>query len=184
MSDDLGGVFRRTRRGYETRFGPPAATLLASLLGAVRARLQDSAPGPTGDPLDELIRPGGERLPDDAVLARLLPDGYRDDAGASAEFRRLTEGELRAAKIAAATTVIDQLANAADGRIVLDEAAAELWLTALNDLRLAYGTQLGVTEDIVDEFQTLNPGQDRWTQLLLYEWLGVMQDSLVNAVAG
>ena len=32
------------------------------------------------------------------MLARLLPDGYRDDPEAAGEFRRYTESALRSAK--------------------------------------------------------------------------------------
>ena len=53
-------------------------------------------------------------LPDDPVLARLLPDAYPDDAAAAGEFRRYTESGLRSGKVAAARTVLDTLPE--DGR--------------------------------------------------------------------
>ena len=42
--------------------------------------------------------------PEDPVLARLLPDGYRDDPEAAGEFRKYTEPSLRSAKHQAAQT--------------------------------------------------------------------------------
>ena len=59
-------------------------------------------------------RPGHARrtIP---VLARLLPDAYRDDTEAAGEFRRFTEQDLRSGKVAAARTVLDTLPPRAAG---------------------------------------------------------------------
>ncbi len=70
-------------------------------------------PGPAdesgGDPLAELFADGPSEPPSDPVLRRLFPDAYVDPEGAerpeeaeeqrthSAEFRRYTENDLRAA---------------------------------------------------------------------------------------
>ena len=53
-------------------------------------------------------RPAG-LPPEDPVLARLLPDAYRDDPEAAGEFRRYTEQDLRSGKVAAAQTVLATL---------------------------------------------------------------------------
>ena len=114
--------------------------------------------------------------PDDPVVARLFPDGYRDDPVAAAELRALTEDDLRAAKLDAARTVAGSLAE----RVVLDGETAGVWLAALNDVRLALGTRLGVTEDTYDALGELVPDDP----LYLYDWLTWLQERLVNAVAG
>jgi len=80
------------------------------------------------------------------VLARLLPDGYRDDAEAAGEFRRYTEPALRNAKYQAAQEMLDTLPESG-GRIQLTRDQALSWLKALNDVRLALGVRLGVTEE-------------------------------------
>jgi hypothetical protein len=126
--------------------------------------------------------------PRDPVLARLLPDAYRDDSAAAGEFRRLMDGELRARKVSALRRLLDDLAVGArrrrDGlRVELDDVAAELWLYALTDVRLVLGTTLGVTEDMDDERATLEPTSPRHAQLAIYDWVTWLQDALVRAVS-
>ena len=74
----------------------------------------------------------------------MLPDAYPDDPDASSEFRRYTEKDLRAGKVAAAKTVLATLPEGG-GRISLSESQAQVWLRALNDIRLALGVRLGIT---------------------------------------
>ena len=63
-----------------------------------------------------------------------------------AEFRRYTEASLRDGKRAdAAGRCCD---TAVPGRIELDAEQAQAWLRALNDVRLALGTRLDVTEEV------------------------------------
>ncbi|HKB30982.1 MAG TPA: DUF2017 domain-containing protein [Streptosporangiaceae bacterium] len=120
-------------------------------------------------------------LPDDPALARLLPDAYPDDPGASGEFRRYTEKDLRAAKIAAARTVLDTLPEGG-GRIRLSQPQAEIWLRAINDIRLALGVRLSITEDMYEEMGRIKPDDARYTVLAVYDWLSGTQESLVHAL--
>jgi hypothetical protein len=121
--------------------------------------------------------------PDDPVLARLLPDAYRDDPGASSEFRRYTEGDLRLRKCDNARMVRADIDEAgAEGHMVLDERHAQAWLGALNDLRLALGTNLGVTEDLDEYAESLEPDDPRLAMLSVYHWLGMLQESLVESL--
>jgi len=119
--------------------------------------------------------------PDDPVLARLLPDAYRDDPEAAGEFRRYTEQGLRSGKVAAAQTVLDTL-PAEGGQVRLGPEDAQAWLRALNDVRLAIGTVLGITEDYEDELETASWADPRSAYLEVYHWLGYLQDSLVRAL--
>ena len=73
------------------------------------------------------------------VLARLLPDAYRDDPDAAGEFRRFTESGLRSGKAQCAQTLLDTL-PASGGRVKLTSQEAEAWLRSLNDVRLALGS--------------------------------------------
>ena len=135
------------------------------------------------DPLAAMVGMTGGPVerPDDPALARLLPDAYGDDEAAATEFRRFTEGDLRAGKRANATVVLATLAPLTDtgGRLVLDRDEVDAWLGCLNDLRLVLGTRLEVTEetDLVPE------GDDpRSHALQVYGWLGWLQESLLSCV--
>jgi hypothetical protein len=130
------------------------------------------------------VAPGPEstRRPDDPVLARLLPDAYADP-GAAGEFRRLTQDELLGGKIRRISAVIDALRAAPGGHVVLDDDAAETWLAALNDLRLAVGTRMGLRADL--DPTPVPPGEHAAArQRFAFEWLGLLQETLVEAVAG
>jgi hypothetical protein len=119
--------------------------------------------------------------PQDPVLARLLPDAYRDDPEAAGEFRRYTEQGLRSGKVAAAQTVLATL-PAEGGQVRLGPEDAQAWLRALNDVRLAIGTVLGITEDYEDELEAASWTDPRSAYLEVYHWLGYLQDSLVRAL--
>jgi hypothetical protein len=127
-------------------------------------------------------------VPNDPVLLRLLPDAYRDDGEAAAEFRRLTDGDLRAAKRAGLSRIVTDLGNAATQRgggvrIDLDEDGVSAWLPPLTDLRLTLGTRIGVTED-AEERDNIPVGSARYAELATYDWLSWFQDALVRAVIG
>ena len=133
-------------------------------------------------PRDELAEltgliTGPASKPDDPVLARLLPDFSPDDAALSGALRSLHEPELIAAKSGAATVVLQTLPPSG-GRVELDAAAADAWLAALNDVRLALGTALDVSEDMPDE---LPPDDPRAGHLGVYHWLTYVQDGLVQS---
>ena len=87
-------------------------------------------------------------------------------------MRALIEDALRAAKQASAQALLETLPD--DGRVSLDAEAAEQWLTALNDLRLALGTAIGVTEE---SEESDDPDLD------VYHWLTFLQVTLVEAVS-
>ncbi|MBC8093826.1 MAG: DUF2017 domain-containing protein, partial [Pseudonocardia sp.] len=115
--------------------------------------------------------------PDDRVLARLLPDFTTEDADLAAGLRSIHEPELIEAKDAAATLVLDTLPETG-GKIELTVAEADTWLAALNDVRLALGTALDVSEDMPDE---LDPDDPRSAHLGVYHWLTFVQDALVQS---
>ncbi len=122
--------------------------------------------------------------PEDPVLARLFPDAYHDDVDAASEFRRYTENDLRLRKCDHARTVRADIAASAShgGHIVLADPHVQAWLGALNDLRLALGTDLGVGEDVDDFADSLEPDDPRFTTLVIYRWLGELLESLVESL--
>jgi len=121
-------------------------------------------------------------LPSDPVLARLLPDAYRDDPEASGEFRRYTEQGLRSGKTAAARTVLATLPPKG-GRVRLSRPEAQAWLRALNDVRLALGTRLEVTDDFDEQVAHMGPGDPRAAYVGVYQWLAFLQETLVLALS-
>ncbi|MDN0197116.1 DUF2017 domain-containing protein [Streptomyces sp. S.PNR 29] len=162
-------------------------------------------PGPAedapDDPLADLFAEGPSEPPADPVLRRLFPDAYSDPEEVpaspqeaeerraySAEFRRFTENDLRAGKRDNALAVIrslDELASAGEGGAVLKLSAEESqrWLGALNDLRLAIGSRLEITdEDETDLLYRLPDEDPRKPMVMAYLWLGGLQETLVSTL--
>jgi hypothetical protein len=164
------------------------ASLLRFLVGEVLTLVApEGSPSRATEDLADLEalldEPGASpREPEDPVLARLLPDGYRDDPEAAGEFRRYTESSLRSAKQQAAQEMLDTLPDEG-GRIQLTQEQAVSWLKALNDVRLALGVKLGVTEDFEEQWAGLKPDDPQWSAFEVYAWLGLVQESLVRALA-
>ncbi|OZV82943.1 hypothetical protein CA850_05355 [Micromonospora echinospora] len=124
---------------------------------------------------------------DDPVVGRLFPDVYADDPASSAEVRRYTEGDLKTAKIDQAGAILAALPGNEGGEVRLDAEAAEAWLRALNDARLAMGVRLGVKEgtdlgEELDDAVAADPSSTRVFQLSVYAYLGYLQESLLNAL--
>jgi hypothetical protein len=191
---DLMGGFRARRKGGVTaKFAASQAGIIRALVSQVEELVGDPADSASaaasqrgaGGPLDDVAallgQPGPDRPPDDPVLARLLPDAYRDDTEAAGEFRRFTEQDLRSDKLAAARTVLDTLPEQG-GKVELSEEDAQVWLRALNDVRLALGVRLDITEDTAQRSQDLDPADPRAAYLWVYDWLTYLQETLVRAL--
>lgn len=153
--------------------------LAEELLGIIEpAGSVDTA---SDDPLAALVGlPSGEvSPPDDPVLKRLLPDAYGDDDAASSDFRRYTDADLRATKRGHATVVVETVPEGG-GPLALDRDQCDAWLGALNDMRLALGTSLAVTEETdPDDFPEDHPARQA---LEVYGWLGWLQESLLSCL--
>ena len=209
--EDLMAGFRHTSGGATARFAAGQAAIIRDLVGQVvelvggDAQADDPVLGPEDVATasqrwredgqvgaDELAAMTGmtdnpevaadAELPDDPVLARLLPDAYSDNPEASDEFRRYTEPGLRSGKAAAARTVLATL-PASGGRVRLTEPEAQAWLRALNDVRLALGTRLGVTDDFDEQVADMAPDDPRSPYVGVYQWLAYLQESLVQALS-
>ncbi|WP_173528981.1 DUF2017 domain-containing protein [Nonomuraea antri] len=162
--------------GIIAEFEAAEVSLLRSLVSMVLGLVE---PGQTSDdPLERALGIGAGEAPSDPVLARLFPAAYADEKEAS-EFRRYTEATLRDGKRADARTVFD---TARSGRNELDPEQAQAWLRALNDVRLALGTKLDVTEEIHDEIAGMDEDDPRYPAFVTYDWLTYLQDSLVRAL--
>ena len=173
--------FKRKRGGVlAADVDPVEADVLTAVVADLLALLGDGEEEEDGDPLAAMVglSSGPVAAPTDPALARLLPDAYGDDEEAAQEFRRYTEGDLRAGKRANATAVLASLAPLAGrgGRLVLDRDEADAWLGCLNDLRLVLGTRLEVTEETELDVHGDDP---RAQALQVYGWLGWLQESLL-----
>ena len=150
--------------------------------GMVTARLDPAEAGVLGlllEQLDQLLTADSDDVGDDPVIARLLPEGHRGDPALAADYRELTESALRGGKADDLATVRATLSpDGGDLRLDLDQAGA--WLRTTNDLRLALGTRLDITED-TEPPEDLTEERDH--QLGVYYWLTALQSSLVDALA-
>lgn len=109
-----------------------------------------------------------------AAPARLFPQAYPDDPGATEDFARRVGPGLRDRKIENADLVATSLSLTSP--IALGRVIAERWLPVLTDLRLLIADRLGIEADE-------DPIPD--DQLgLIYVWLGGVQEELVSALGG
>ena len=160
---------------------PKERTVLASLAASLAEMLEPSGTAAAeSDPLAALVgmsSNGPIDKPDDPALRRLLPDAYADADGA-AEFRRFTDADLRAEKVANLRRILDGAA-ASGGvvRIELDEVDG--WLAGLNDIRLVLGERLDMTEER-EHLEQLDAGDPRVPLLAAYDWLSEMQEWIVQ----
>jgi hypothetical protein len=112
---------------------------------------------------------------EDPALRRLFPPAY-DDPELNKEYGELTGGQLAAGRERAL-----QHLEATVDREVLSAQDADLWLRALNDVRLVLGTRLDVTEDL--DWDGLSPQDPRAPELALYAYVSWIQEQLVEASA-
>ena len=189
--------------GFEPRRGGGAVATLtgfeADLLRSLASQLVEllrnevAAPAESDDPLEKLLDFSGPTTePDDPVLARLFPTAYPDDEEAAGEFRRFTEGALRDSKARSAVLIIDMLEEAGlpkelteDGLVIdveLDPEQAAAWMRSLTDVRLALATRLGVEEGDDDYWLALPDDDPRTHVHDIYEWVGYLQETLVQSL--
>lgn len=125
---------------------------------------------------------------EDPAIARLVPDAYRDDPEAAAEFRRLTQDDLLDRRRDDAAAVLSSLrrdgvtlrpedVDRADAEtafvIELDAAVLAAWLRTLTSVRLVMATRLGIVSD---------EDQDDDPRFGVYNWLGFRLEGLLQAV--
>ena len=192
MSDGFqrrrGGGVVATLSGFEADLLRSLASQLVELL-----RNETAAPHSSDDPLERLLDFSGPTTePEDPVLARLFPTAYPHDEEAAGEFRRFTEGALRDSKAEGAVLIIDTLEEAglpaeleADGLVVdveLDQGDAVTWMKSFTDIRLALATRLGIEEDDEDTWMALPDEDPRAHVYDIYQWMGYLQETLVEAL--
>ncbi|MGH2815467.1 MAG: DUF2017 family protein, partial [Actinomycetota bacterium] len=111
------------------------------------------------DQLRSVLAEGG----DEPVNQRLFPPAYLDvaDVEHDTEYHRLMHDDLVKEKLANLDLVTDTLARGSTSvrrwTIELTDEEATAWLGVLNDLRLALGVRLDITEDFDGDVDDSDP---------------------------
>jgi hypothetical protein len=171
--------FRRVRGRFKVTLSANEVTLIRTLMEQLLELMGELPPGDPG--LAELGISENREAPDDPVLARLFPDGYAEDDESAVEFRRYTESSLRDGKHEAAEVVLQSVRS--EGEITLDADGAQAWLRALNDIRLALGTRLEITEESYERMDEVDWEDPRYAMYSTYDWLTFLQESLIRALS-
>ena len=179
-----------TFTGFEADLLRSLASQMVELLRNERAE----PAAPTADAFEAMMAEfsGATTIPEDPVLARLFPTAYTDDEESAADFRRFTESGLRDGKASAAGSIIDTLEDAGlppelteDGLVIdveLTHAEAEAWMRAFTDIRLALATRLGVEAGDEHYWHSLPDDDPRAQAHDIYEWVGYLQETVVEAL--
>ena len=116
-------------------------------------------------------------IPQDAIKERLFPRAFDQDDDESS-FRSLVGDDLAAAKRQAVADVGTTLGEAGPVEVSLEPAQVETWLRLLTDLRLAIGTRLEVTEEVMGA--EVDPSHPDAAALSVLHWLGWIQGSILE----
>lgn len=173
---------------YETRLEEHEVVLLTSLVQQLADLLGEGrGASRPDDPFERWAREFDASVEldhDDPLIRRLFPDAY-DDAAAAADFRRYTEDAQRRTRLDHARVVLDDLARCADGSRPLRVASGhvEAWLTTVNALRLSLAVRLGIDDEQTHTELLALPARDPRAYVVgLYEWLGLVLESLLEAL--
>jgi len=133
------------------------------------------------DQLRSVLAEGG----DEPVNQRLFPPAYLDvaDIEHDTEFHRLMHDDLVTEKLANLDLVTESLARGSTSvrrwTVELTAGEAAAWLGVLNDLRLALGVRLDITEDFDGDVDDTDP---RAPALRLLSYLGWLEEQLLDAL--
>jgi hypothetical protein len=162
------------------------------MVGSMVGMLDERESSSPADELEEItgMRTGNSTAPEDATMGRLLPDFFRPQtdhpAGSAAAdslnsaLRSLHEPAIIDAKRDAAQCLLDTCPDGG-GRFELTEAEANAWIAAVNDVRLALGSMLGIGPEGPDRLPAEHPMAGH---LDVYQWLTVLQEYLVLGLMG
>lgn len=126
--------------------------------------------------MESLLRDQDEQ---DTVNRRLFPDAYEEEADERA-FRELVGDELTEGKIAAVQQVREQLGATGGVEVELEDGSVDAWLACLTDMRLALGTRLEITEEVMQA--DIDPDDPAAGGLAVLHWLGWIQGSVLEAL--
>jgi hypothetical protein len=172
---------------YRSALDAHEAALLKNLVASMIGLLEERESSSPQDELEQItgMKTGNSERPDNATLQRLLPDFSKpDDDGQkaadslNAALRSLHEPSIIDAKRVAAQQLLESLPYDG-GKLELTEDAANAWVAAVNDLRLALGTMLDIQPNGPDRLPDDHPLAPH---LDVYQWLTVLQEYLVLAL--
>jgi hypothetical protein len=124
--------------------------------------------------MNEMLEAGA---PTDPVVERLFPRAYEEETDESS-YRQMIGSDLERSKKKALDRLADGLGKEGPMDLSLSHDEAEDWLTALTDIRLAIGTRIDVTEDIMSD--ELDPNDPKAPALAVLHWLGWVQESMIE----
>jgi hypothetical protein len=133
------------------------------------------------DQLRTVLGEGG----DEPVNQRLFPPAYLDvaDIDNDSEYHRLMHDDLVKEKLTNLDLVTDTLARGSNSvrrwTVELTDEEATAWLGVLNDLRLALGVRLDITEDFDGDVDDTDPNAPA---LRLLSYLGWLEEQLLDAL--
>jgi hypothetical protein len=168
------------------------AALLKNLATAMIGLLDERESSSPADELEEItgIKTGNADPPNDPTLRRLLPDFYRHDDedtappdapdSLNAALRSLHEPDIVNAKRVAAQRLLSTVPDDG-GRFELTEDDANLWIAAVNDIRLTLGVMLEVGPAGPERLPADHPLAVHFD---VYQWLTVLQEYLVLVLMG
>lgn len=203
-------AFRRVDDRVVCQFEPAELSLLSGLISQLIELLLESSPPAGGpgtawlsdddpdesDPVDDedqiFARLEREMVSEDdfdyepvgdPVLQRLFPNPYPDDPAAGHDFQRFTHTAQLDDKVNAARAVLADLEGIqAHGRCEVCGSHTTGWLKTLTNLRLALAVRLDIRDaDDADHVSELPEDDPRSWTFSIYEWLGWVQESLLNA---
>jgi hypothetical protein len=122
---------------------------------------------------------------DEPVNQRLFPPAYLDvaDVEHDAEYQRLMHDDLVKEKLAnldlVGATLARGTASVRRWTVELTGEEAAAWLAVINDLRLALGVRLDITEDFDGDVDDADP---RAPALRLLSYLGWLEEQLLEAL--
>lgn len=113
------------------------------------------------------------------VTNRLFPQAFEDPVN-EADYRDLVGGELRRVKMDGLSEMATKLGSAGHAELELDADECATWLAVVTDMRLAIGTKLEVTEEVMSaEPDPRDPGA---AGLNLMHWLGWLSERMIAAL--
>ncbi len=160
---------RKSRGRLVVTLYAPEVEVLRDLAGQLESLFEGGVPERGGDPTRD----------------RLFPRAYLDPTEDEAEtqWQRVVHGDLVREKSATLAALVESLDDGKVKRnetveITLAPEVVEQWVGALNDVRLALGVVLEVTEDE----PVVAPDDPRAQGFELYHWLTWLQGSLVEVL--
>jgi hypothetical protein len=167
-----------TFSGFEADLLRSLASQMVELLRNERAE----PAVPTADPFEKLMSEfsGATTIPEDPVLARLFPTAYPADSSSSGLIIDTLEEAGLPPELTEEGLVIDVELTPDEVELTPDEA--ETWMRAFTDIRLALATRLGVEAGDDAYWHSLPDDDPRAQAHDIYEWVGYLQETVVEAL--